>query len=282
MEVPKPCVTGCTQHGRHSPDCGVCACRGDCCCHASTGPWRLSCDVQGVGEGCGPAVPAEDCKGCEPWPATRGKVCGRCVSRLVSGLSTAAELVVHIRRQRTPGAIQGEKAQKLGTSLIHVGKKPAPPVPLELGAVDDADRIYVALRDWTEIIADGLGMVGPEPQRAWRTILGKVAGLHPESDGSEAGPYATWLLRHLDGILDLDDVAVMVGPEGLTRVIHGAARRWPMEDRDTFMPGTFCPGCDRRTMRRYPPERPGDDVIVRCTSDGCGYATTVEALEVAS
>ena len=273
-----PCASGCVQPGHDGcgPDAAAC----ECACNRP-GPWRQPCDTAG---GCGPHAPDPDCPGCLPRPAVKGVFCDRCNTRLATALDVAAGLVVHLRACLLPGVgVVTERGEEQHT------KAPAAPAPVNLSAVDHADRIYVALRAAVGLACSELGMVGPEDQPAWRTFdpdngMWTVAGLPLGSTGREAAPYVHWLTAHLDTIVthswaadfvtDTDDCV------SLATVIHRAGGAFPTVDRPAFLNPSLerasCPRCELRSLHRTPPDIPGAPVLVTCISPTCSWTGTDE------
>ena len=260
-------VPGCVVKGRHLPSCGgdgTC----DCCCHASSGPFRPPCDTRGAGDGCGPHDPAKDCTGCLPSPATHGLLDGRHWDRISTAVVLAGDLVVHLRANLTPG-LQDQSAG----SVSRPKKRFSPPAPGDLGAIDSADAIHARLVAAVDLAAPVLGMVGPAPSPAWRTGDGWVAGLRPGSVGVESMPLAHWLWVHLEVIAGYPWVAGLVSeagqPDGyvsLATAVHRAARAWPMtEPRARRLPSK-CQRCGDRGVTSYTPRARAMPAVLTCAS----------------
>ena len=276
-----PCASGCTLPGHDG--CGAAAAACECACERP-GPFRQPCDIPG---GCGPHEPDPECRGCRPRPAARGVLCERCDTRLTTALTLAPALVVRIRASLLPGVVQGREEKHTKAS--------AASAPINLTAVDHADRIYVLLRAAVGLaVAELPGMVGPIEQPAWRTFdpengMWTVAGLPDGSTGREAAPYARWLLTHLEAITAHEWAADLVSDEGLplgsvslATAVHRAAGAFPLVERPSFVNPALeparCPGCELRSLHRTPPEAVGAPVLVTCINPSCAWTGTDEDL----
>ena len=278
-----PCASSCVHIGQHSPDCGDAAKDCSCSCHARS-VYRLACDVDTTGDGgCGPHEPAQDCRGCDPWPATHGVLCDRCWRRLSSAVILAPDTVIHLRSLVAPGSAP----DKAGGKPTKAAESPA---PLNLVAIDAADLIHSLLVASVDVVADELGYAGPRVRAgAWRTAGsgGQVAGLRASATGVESSPYAQWLWIHLGEAVEqpwvvdfVSDRDMADGCVSLATAVHRAAAQFPMEDHAQIVPGVCCPDCERRTLVKTPPSAFGMPSLVSCLAEDCDY-TAVDVMEAA-
>lgn len=220
-----------------------------------------------------PDCPDTTCTGCRPALADVGVICLPCRTRIAHALTLAPDLITHVRAHIPPGG----RREHRDTPRRRAGTAAATPTPLSLPAVDAADHLYAQLVSWTVTACDDLHLTGPTPTRAWRTSrgAGQVAGLPAGSTGTEAAPYARWLLAHLDRIAARPWVVELLpgldpDPDHppLVTLITQTERSWPLEERPHWLP-TRCPDCELRTVRWRPPSDPGLPVTISCTT--CGH-----------
>lgn len=241
-----------------------------------------------------------DCWGCRPSRADYGLLCTRHRGRLARSLVQAADLVGHIRRELEPSSAPSDGQPR--------GHR-APPAPVRLNAVDDADGVYASLAQLAEAVADVLDLTGPDQPGAWRDHHGRVLGVTHQHAVEATTLAARWLHVRLDWLSswesipevfeDPDQVPKDTGgfhafPGGAVRVIETTSARWPTASKARYIPGVLCPDCDRRgSLVYHPPSwatttyayaydskgRPhgklprteGDDVVIQCGNLACGY-----------
>jgi hypothetical protein len=202
-----------------------------------------------------------------------------CRAQLAHALTVVPALIEHIRGDIGPKS--GRRDSDRPGPQIRAAA--VAPTPLDVAAVDTADRLYAELVSWVGVACTDLGLTGPTPGRTWRTVrgagppAGQPAGLPAGADGADAGRYARWLLTHLDRIVGrpwvvelLPDVDGDPDPDRppLVTAVAWTAARWPIEDRPRWLP-TPCPGCDLRAVRYHPPSGPGLPAAISCQA--CGH-----------
>lgn len=242
-----------------------------------------------------------DCTGCLPARAEYGILCAHHRGRLARALIQAPDLVGHIRTELEPtqGLSDGQPR----------GHR-APPAPLRLNAVDDADLVYAAVAQLAEAVADLRDESGPQEPGAWRDHQGRIIGVTPAHAVAATEAAARWLHLRLDWlsawegipqVFDDPDPTVPMDSGGFhnfaggaIRILEAASGRWPTASRSRYIPGVVCPDCDRRgSLVYHPPSwaettyayaydsvgRPhgklprtvGDDVVIQCGNLSCGY-----------
>lgn len=234
-----------------------------------------------------------DCWGCRPSRAEYGTLCARHRGRMARALIQAPDLVGHIRTELEPSGSTPDGQPR--------GHR-APPAPIRLNAVDDADLVYAGVAQLAEAVADVLDLTGPEQPGAWRDHLGRVLGVTPEHAVEATTLASRWLHVRLDWLSAWDGIPeVFANPDpefdflgGAIRVIEATSARWPTASKARYIPGVVCPDCDRRgSLVYHPPSwatttyayaydskgRPhgklprteGDDVVIQCGNLACGY-----------
>lgn len=234
-----------------------------------------------------------DCPGCRPTRAEYGLLCTRHRGRLARALIQAPDLVGHIRTELEPSSTPSDGQPR--------GHR-APPAPVRLDAVDDADLVYAGVAQLAEAVADVLDLAGPEQPGAWRDHQGRILGVTSGHAVEAATLAAKWLHLRLDWLSAWPDIPeVFADPDpaydflgGAVRVIEAASARWPTASKARYIPGVVCPDCDRRgSLVYHPPSwaqttyayaydargRPhgklprtiGDDVVIQCGNPTCGH-----------
>jgi hypothetical protein len=233
------------------------------------------------------------CHGCRPATATWGLLCDRDRSRLARAIVTAPDYIRYLRTQLEPGGAPADGQPR--------GHR-APPAPLRLDAVDDADQVYAVLSETCASVAAARQLTGPARPGAWYNAAGQLIGVKAETAAAAASEAATWLHAHLDWLsgwapvadlfADADAVTLASGltyqtPPGLVRVVEAVAGRWPTASRERAIPGVICPRCDTRgSLVYHPPDEFEAPVTVAChrcahviPDDSLGwYARLVEDL----
>lgn len=245
-------------------------------CHLR-GEHRTECEIPCARARCaGPREHEDACHGCRPAEATYGCLCERDRGRLARALVTAGDLVRHLRDEVPPTSAPSDGQPR--------GHR-APPAPLRLDAVDDADQVYAALADLADAVAAAQRLTGPRRPGVWVDETGRILGVRPEHAAEAAYAVAGWLHTHLDWIsgwavvpelFEAADVVELVSgatyktPAGLVRLVETIAARWPTASRERPIPGVICPRCDTRgSLIYWPPAEYEAPVTVACAR--CGY-----------
>lgn len=111
-------------------------------------------------------------------------------------------------------------------------------------------------------------------------VSGEVDVRIQSSSGRPLGLPPTWLaaeeisqlLSELNQWPELEDAA-KYGAEiawQFTREVETAKARWPFEDRARPVRHMRCQACDQLTLRYNPPEKAGEQIILRCRDRACG------------
>ena len=222
-------------------------------------------DVPGLHrEGC----PIEGCAGCMPAVAVSDlQVCGWHRARLVWAISAAPDLVGHILEHVDVGSSGLDIAGSHGSK--------APPAPINLTAVDDANTVHATLASWALLVLEerpgdfeGPDWAGSDIRPAYkRRVAGggmfyapaRIVGV--ESSAATMA-VARWLLNQLDWCLTqpwADEMA-----EEIPTLIGRRRAAWPTEEHDAHLP-IPCPQCGIRGLVRHAPRWAHAPVTIACT-----------------
>jgi len=213
----------------------------------------------------------DDCPGCQPRPTVPGlAVCWRCYYRLVDALTRAPDLVAHIRDHVTPGSAVRQEGTR--------GKRPAPPAPLNVTAVADADDLHALLASWAGVILTdhpdhltGPSWSGTRLLPARRRPNTPVyldpepAGLTTTGDWHATAAVTRWIYTHHEWALTQEWAGDLTTE--VTTLVATLRGRYPVEERPTYT-GAPCPNCGRPSLIRYAPTCWQGPVTITCADCG--------------
>lgn len=201
-----------------------------------------------------------DCWGCLPRPTDSGLVCARCQTRLGAAIRTTPALVDWLRQQLDPTQTASDRVS--GTH--------APPAPLNVAAVADADDLHAMLASWAllhlEEHPDNLS--GPRLGGTLRTTTGDVAGVLSAAGNAPTVELCRWLNTHLPWALDREWAGVYVSE--VTERVAVLRARYPDDERSRAILDVPCPRCDRLSLVYHPPAWAGSRIQVICEHYECG------------
>lgn len=247
------CVRGCTVPGKHKTTCR-CADVG----HRHVIEWH---------DHVPDAECSADCRGCDwcdggclPRPARVGLLCAGDAGRIVRTVAELPALVMWIRVNVTPGGAGSRDVLREA------------PAPLDVQAVDDADRLHRLLCEWAARYLADAGLAGPK-HVASLVRPGGHASLHAGATGEATGELAAWLTPHLAGMA----AQPWAGRwhDRLTATVRQVDQRWPREDARIKLP-LPCPTCQRVMLYRHPPVTKGADFTVICHADDCDRVLSLD------
>lgn len=179
-----------------------------------------------------------------PLPGVHEGYCARCHGAIVAGLTLAAPLIYHLLTM-VPSALRS-KPRPDGSQRT---KAATAPLPFDVNARDDAERIY-RLTVGARFIPYGMADIVVRAAVRERT---------------EA------MLARLDGMLAEADVDAVGRLKANMQSIRRTALKWPTEDKPTLSPTTLCP-LDGERVLIVPPLEPGADRQFVCSV--CGNMLT--------
>lgn len=234
------CIRGCVVPRRHLQQTCLCDCHQDA-------EHAYACSVEG---GCYEQHQHDECAGCLPRLASVGQLCIHCHGRLVEAVGKIPDLIEWLRECVEPGAVRRDDMPRAA------GRHS--PAPLNLDAVDTADRLYAALADWHETVTDELDL---SPYMPTAYVAGKrlqgISTQHAHSAATMAGRIST----HLDRACVYEWSGEMTTE--LTDVVREALRRYPDEERPLYLP-TPCPACDMLSLIRTAPQAFLGQAVISC------------------
>lgn len=196
-----------------------------------------------------------ECRGCLPRPAETGILCRSCWERFEAALSTAVDLITHLRSvEKGPVSIDGVR-----TSTVV-----APTFPASWQA---ADRLWVALAKIA--IVDAKDTRGEEPE--WWPYTSIWSGFSYAATLDEVALAVRELVAWVN-VSPESVVARMAGAEAAVEFFREVQRSLAMfplaEDTKPLRP-IRCRECQQFTLWRRPPLVYLDEVVVQCQNPAC-------------
>lgn len=179
-----------------------------------------------------------------PLPGVHEGYCERCYGAIVAGLTLAAPLIYHLLSM-VPSALRS-KPRPDGSQRT---KAATAPLPFDVNARDDAERIY-RLTVGARFIPYGMADIVVRSAVRERT---------------------EHLLAGLDRVLAESEVDKIGRLKANMQSIRRTALKWPTEDKPTLSPTTLCPLCGDRVLI-VPPIEAGGDRQFACSK--CGNMLT--------
>jgi len=201
----------------------------------------------------------DDCTGCQPRLARVGRLCQPDIGRLTRALIDMPLLVVWVRMNVQPGTRSAR-----GDVLREA------PAPLDVHAVDDADRLHGLASTWLARYFAESG-IGSAKTVAW---LHEGAILRAGSNGLGAGNVSMMVLDHLAGVASQPWAGAW--HDSIVTAHRSVSARWPREDWAIKLP-LPCPSCDRVMLYMHPPATEGADRLVICGTDWCNRVLTSDS-----
>ena len=253
MTTIKPCLTGCTIRGQHTP----------------------TCETRNH--------PTNPCRGCVPRQAEYGNLCPWCWQRLHADIIDTAPLVRYLR------ADPGTETPQPGTGRS--ATDPAYRSILS-PAIDAADGLHSALAAYAQIILEdhphGRVMVGPDQRGVvitQTTIHRDEYGVYVQKatvagirDAEATARLVKWLLPFLPWCSEQDWAGVM--RTEISDLVATTKARWPIADTRTRRIGDIlCPRCDRASLTYTPTSHYRGPFVVACTNPDCGRSFSEDEWE---
>lgn len=178
----------------------------------------------------------DECRGCVPRTATNGYLCSVCYGSVLDALDRAANLVTHLRSVERGGQALGERvATSMERSIL---------IPNSWAAADQ--------------IMDALGA----PQ------IPSTASIDETADRAGAA-VAEWGVN-VDQWVNTREGAKRAIV--LMRRMRVALRQFPDSEAEyRHVPKLRCQDCANESLYRKGPEFFGDDCLVVCGTEGCGF-----------
>lgn len=178
----------------------------------------------------------DECRGCVPRTATHGYLCDVCHGSLLDALDRAANLVTHLRSVERGGQALGERvATSMERSIL---------IPNSWAA---ADAIMDALNAPT---IPSTATIDETADRAEAAVVEWGRNLHEWVNTVEGAKRAVVLMRRMR-------VALRQFPDSEVEYRH--------------VPKLRCQDCAKESMWRKGPAFFGDDCLVVCGTEGCGF-----------
>ena len=230
--------------------------------------------------------PEKDDQPAHPKLATHGTLCDSCFVRVRLALKTIPELLMNMRAAVFP-ASNFELTERVQ------GGGDGSPAPLQVGALDSSDALFVKLANWVEAIAEAFGVakpsisvwMGPSEAQGMRMPVSPIAAY------SQAKQLVHWFLARLEKIAALDLAAAFLEDiaEGQddSPGAYKLMRRYGSEQpkpRDSQK--RECPVCGKREVFVAHPSSFNSEVMVLCglcaeSFDLSKYPELVEMLRTA-
>ncbi|GAA3730325.1 hypothetical protein GCM10022239_03650 [Leifsonia bigeumensis] len=197
----------------------------------------------------------KECHGCLPRPAETGILCRSCWERFEAALSTAVDLITHLRSvEKGPVSIDGVR-----TSTVV-----APTFP---GSWQAADRLWVAL--CKVAIVHAIDTRGEEP--LWPSWTSEGLGFSMTATIDQVADAVKGLVEWVSASPE-SVVARTAGAEAAVeffREVQRALAMFPISERDQKLRPIRCRECQQFTLWKHPPLHYLDDIVVQCANPAC-------------
>ena len=186
---------------------------------------------------------------------------------LNAALNQIPDIIGELRGKLEPG-------RDRSTGRSAPGAKPT--TPIQLDPVDDADELYIALREHSACIAD---MLGSKPPRTIGREVNGEKGLPANTPPETAFAQARMLARYIEHQrpMVMDEELVTDIRRDIIRRWRRAANKYPAQAPKQHIP-VRCASCEVMLVYMHPPRSFGADETYVC--DSCGRWHTEQEIAV--
>ncbi|WP_147305440.1 hypothetical protein [Subtercola boreus] len=196
-----------------------------------------------------------ECRGCLPYPAEHGFLCGSCAEKLDAALAGSVDLISHLRSIESGPRDQTPTRAAPGSRVI---------VP---ASWMEADELYIALS--AAAVAYSVDWQVEEPERD--VTASSLNGFNPEANIEAVWFVTEMLTKYVQASLP----NLIAKVEGAIRSVEYIAKvqtamaRFPFDEAPQRVHYVRCRTCQHMTLNRRPPLEYNGPVVVECSNEDC-------------